>query len=300
MMNAKMTHVVLVLGMVFLDFGARATPAEWSFDYFGEEPPGLEMKRFNPHIPGLETGELERLIFTPDGKACYFIMKTGDVSQVYLRQEKDGLWSQPAPVHFPDEWTSIHAFSPDGKRLYFSAGRTVYVRTRTDDGWSGAQALPEPVNFDKSVIGIAVGTREDLYFCSWRKPGQGKCDLWVAQRVNGVFPKVESLSSLNTPTSECSVMLGPGDCCLVFYSWRPGGHGQADLYVSLPDETGGWAAPRNLGPRVNTKEGEVPMTFSPDGQYMFFYRAGKPYWIATRAVIPGISSNLTREKIRSD
>jgi hypothetical protein len=38
------------------------------------------------------------------------------------------------------------------------------------------------------------------------------------------------------------------------------------------------------------------MTFSPDGQYMFFYHAGKPHWIATRAVIPEIISNLSREE----
>lgn len=299
MANNALKHLVSTFSLILSCSSAQAA---FNFDYFGQEPPGHTKKPFTPRIPGLETGVLTSLIFTPDGKACYFTLKTEKTSQIYVRREQGGNWSQPLPVNFPDGGNWIHGFSPDGNRLYFSARkherfhrRSVYVRTRTADGWSTAQYLPAPININESVIGIAVSAQEDLYFCSWRKPGKGQCDLWWAKNTDGFFPTTTNLTHLNTKTSECSVMLAPQDRCLVFYSWRSGGQGKADLYVCLPTDNGQWSHPRNMGPRVNTPEGETPLAFSPDGRYMFFYHAGKPHWIETQAVIPEILSDTRIE-----
>ncbi len=307
-MKTRLFLLMLVFSYVPADPGLlglnECAFAEFDFDYFGEETPGLEAKRFNPRISGLEGWQLDWVQFTPDGKECYFIMKSNDVYKVYLRAKKDGVWSEPELVEFPDGAASIHGFSPDGNRLYFSAQPSdnfaqsgVYVRTRTADGWSRGERLPGPVNQDHAnrVIGMTVGAYEDLYFCTWRQPCLGQCDVWCAKNVDGAFPAAENLTVLNTPTSECMIISGPNDSFLVFYSWRPGGYGQADLYVSFPTADS-WTVPKNLGPRVNTGQGEVPMTLSPDGKYVFFYSAGNACWIETRAVVPDPNGTITNTR----
>lgn len=262
----------------------------FDFDYFGLERPGLEKKQFNPSLSGLEDREPLSIHFTPDGTECYLLLKKDDTREVFLAERKAGVWSGLQTVSFPDGITSIKGFSPNGHRLYFlvKRGRTadVHVRTRTADGWSAAERLPEPVNHEQGVIGLSVGTNEDLYFCSWRSPGQGACDVWHAKRrIDGGFSAPENLAVLNTPTSECSIVSGLNGRFVIFYSWRPGGLGQADLYVSFSkDDT--WTTPRNLGPRVNTAKGEVPQTLSPDEKYLFFYSEGALCWIETRAILP--------------
>ncbi|MFC1761235.1 hypothetical protein ACFL6U_04050 [Planctomycetota bacterium] len=113
MKNLRKTIVLILVCC-----GGHTALGTWSFDYFGEERPGMEMKRFNPQIPGLE-GELVSLIFTPDGNECYITMKTGEIGQVYLRRSKNGIWSTYQPVNFPDRAISIDGFSPDGQYLFF-------------------------------------------------------------------------------------------------------------------------------------------------------------------------------------
>ena len=300
----RLRFLIIQILTLSLCLSARGQVPFDDFDYFGVEPPGLEAKRFNPQISGLEGRQMLSIHFTPDGNECYFIMQSDDTRKVYLRTKNDGTWSEPRPVEFPDGGTSIHGFSPDGSRLYFSAQTSdnfeqsgVYVRTRTADGWSSAERLPEPVNQDHAnrVIGLTVGASEDLYFCTWRQPCLGQCDVWCAKYVDGTFPAAENLRILNTSTSECTVICGLKDSFLVFYSWRPGGFGQADLYVGFRDGDT-WTVPKNLGPHVNTNQGEVPQTMSPDGKYMFFYSSGNLHWIETRAVLPvpnGPIENLT-------
>ncbi len=279
----------IVLGLFVAGPLAHPAHGAFDFDYFGAEPPGLEKKRFNPHLAGLEDRELSSIHFTPDGNECYLALKKGDTEEVFLRKRIEGTWSELGPVKFPDGITSIMGFSPDGKRLYCLLRRKrtadVYVRTRTADGWSAAEQLSGPVNHEQGVIGLSVGAHEDLYFCSWRSPGQGACDVWRARRVDGSFSAPENLAVLNTPTSECTIVSGLNDRFVIFYSWRPGGFGQADLYVSFP-KGDTWTAPKNLGPRVNTAKGEVPQTLSPDEKYLFFYSEGALWWIETRAILP--------------
>jgi hypothetical protein len=279
----------IVLSILVVGSLSHIAYGAFDFDYFGLEPPGLEKRRFNPSLADLEERELVSIHFTPDGTECYLSLKKGGVQEVFLRRKVDGVWSGLEPVTFPEGVTSITGFSPDGNRLYFLVrrGRTadVYVRTRTADGWSAAERLPEPVNHEQGVIGLSVGAREDLYFCSWRSPGQGACDVWRAKCIDGVFSAPENLAALNTATSECSIVGGLNDRFVIFYSWRPGGFGQADLYVSFP-KGDTWTPPRNLGPRVNTAQGEVPQTLSPDEKYLFFYSEGALCWIETKAILP--------------
>lgn len=62
---------------------------------------------------------------------------------------------------------------------------------------------------------------------------------------------------------------------LVFASDMPGGFGGRDLWYTTYDKKGGWAAPKNMGPEVNTAGNELFPTFGKDGS-LYFATDGMP------------------------
>jgi len=62
---------------------------------------------------------------------------------------------------------------------------------------------------------------------------------------------------------------------LIFASDMPGGYGGRDLWYTSFSKKDGWAAPKNLGPEINTAGNELFPTFGKDGS-LFFATDGMP------------------------
>jgi hypothetical protein len=83
--------------------------------------------------------------------------------------------------------------------------------------------------------------------------------------------------------------VSPDEMLLVLTSYRPGGHGSGDLYVSHRSPDGAWSSPRNLGPAINTADLDYCPMATPDGRILFFSRrigdtwdtatGGTVYWV---------------------
>jgi uncharacterized protein (TIGR02246 family) len=77
---------------------------------------------------------------------------------------------------------------------------------------------------------------------------------------------------------------------LFFFSTRPGGSGQADIWVTTRDTTDDeWGTPMNLGPTVNSSNWEVHPCVSGDGLSLYFGSHNRPggsghydLWVTTR------------------
>jgi len=74
-------------------------------------------------------------------------------------------------------------------------------------------------------------------------PGSG--DQWTAPER---LP-----DTVNSGTTDQEPWISPDGRTLYFMSRRPGGHGEADIYVSYKQPNGGWTKAENLGPNVNSK-----------------------------------------------
>ncbi|MBC7447784.1 MAG: OmpA family protein, partial [Hymenobacteraceae bacterium] len=88
-------------------------------------------------------------------------------------------------------------------------------------------------------------------------------------------------ASINTAFSEYAPVVNDNGRMLLFSSRR----GRADqsvgsargplphenIYYTLRDEDGGWGAPKEVG-RLNTRQHEAPLGFSPDGRNLYLYR----------------------------
>lgn len=91
----------------------------------------------------------------------------------------------------------------------------------------------------------------------------------------------------NVPKHMGDPFLSPDEDYLIFQAERPGGHGQADFYISYAKIDGSWTHPKNLGPSINSDEFEFGPSLTPDGSYFLFSRRkgwktevpSKIYWV---------------------
>jgi len=117
-----------------------------------------------------------------------------------------------------------------------------------------------------------------LYMASNRPGGVGGLDIWVATREHRGDPwgaPVNVGAPVNSPQDDfCpSPTRGPR---FFFVSARPGGCGDADVYVTrlVGSE---WAEPANLGCQVNSAAGEAsPSLFRDHGGRVLYFSSARP------------------------
>ena len=203
--------------------------------------------------------------------------------------------------------SSAHDYDPsisaDELELYLVShrpggygGRYLWVATRASvsDPWAAPVNLGPTVNTayneccpDISADGLS------LFFWSNRPGGFGSRDLYVTARATTSDPwgpPVNLGPTVNTSAQEGGPTISADDLSLFFFSDRPGGYGNRDLYVTTRETTDDpFGPPVNLGPRVNSSSGEVVPSISADGLSLFFHSdrpggfGGKDIWVTTRA-----------------
>jgi Tol biopolymer transport system component len=76
--------------------------------------------------------------------------------------------------------------------------------------------------------------------------------------------------AINTGSSEAQLGVAPNGRSLYVTSTRPGGSGDADIWVSSRQPDGSWGSLVNLGPVVNSSALEASPTLSIDGHFLYF------------------------------
>jgi beta-lactamase regulating signal transducer with metallopeptidase domain len=145
----------------------------------------------------------------------------------------------------------------------------------------------------------------ELYFTSARSGGPGAPDIWVTTRATtdddwGVPVNLGAI--VNSPYRDVAPNISANGLELYFYSDRPGGEGNRDLYVTKrANISAPWGIPVNLGPTVNSSSWDSTPNISSDGLWLYFcsdrgggYGSGD-IWVTTRPTVSdpwGIPSNL--------
>ncbi len=286
--------------------------------YLGQKPPGQRPERFAPGILSAAPF-LERLAFSPDGKECFFTVGTADysASSLYITRYEKGAWTPqvPAPFAAGFERSGEPFFSPDGKRLHFTAQvkdsgsrMDIWMVDRTAQGWGTPIRLPSPINSNANEFCFSRVLDGTMYFLSNRS---GAPQVYRAREKPDQSLQVELIPApvLSIGTFEGDPCVAPDSRFLVFYSGRAGGFGAVDLYASFPDGRGEWTSPVNLGPDFNTEAEEFGATLSPDGKYLFFIRhsmqKGEIYWVSTSGIdkvrsAPAVTVNTSTTAVSVD
>jgi len=118
-------------------------------------------------------------------------------------------------------------------------------------------------------------------------PPEPPTDRAGADRIFGNPTNLGPL--VNSSVEEYDPSISADDLELYFNSYRPGGLGQADLWVTTrKTKADPWGSPVNLGPTVNSPAGDKAPSISADGLSLYFSSGrsggcgGQDLWVTTR------------------
>jgi hypothetical protein len=265
----------IVLAMVLCSFSAVAQQFP-DGPYFGQKQPGLTPELFTPGFSA----------FTPDQKEC-FLEKDG---AIYFMKVKEGHWTGPFIASFlgNDSKGQNPGITADGKILYYNIKGDLWISNRKGNDWSAAEKLPDQINSGNYECAVSFLKDGSVYYASGRPGTKGQCDIFFSSFKNGRYDEPANINVFNTPGSECMVCVSPNEDYIISTGFnRSDGLGSADMYISFLAKDSSWSIPQHLGPEFNTDQGEGPISFSPDGKYLFFGRSQATghavYWIDVKA-----------------
>ncbi|HXH20206.1 MAG TPA: OmpA family protein [Chitinophagales bacterium] len=219
------------------------------------------------------------------------------LSHIYLSEKNSNAWGKgvllPQPLNSSQYHTGNIAFSPDGKRVYFTQCSdngeaniqcTILRAARDGDRWMQPAPLTRlhAEGFSNTHPAVAGDDSADVvYFSSNRPGGFGGFDLWYTEvKPDGSASAPVNLgSAVNTIDDEVTPFFHKNK--LYFSSNGHIGLGGLDVFVSSGLKMG-WSKPQNLGYPLNSSaddfyftKGESPKTY---------------YFVSNRAGIIGLKS----------
>ncbi|WP_373492612.1 hypothetical protein [Aquiflexum sp.] len=235
----------------------------------------------------ISTRNFERdFALSPNGDELFYTIqhpRTG--FSIIIQSSKSGdEWTGPEVASFSDSYSDLEpAFSPDGKKLFFSSNRPKtdgaeitdmdiwYVEKETGT-WGNPINVGSPVNSDKNEFFPSIAKNGNLYFTASREGGVGREDIFLCRFENGRYLEPVALdTAINSPMDEFNAFVDPDEEFLIFSAWgRKVDRGRGDLYISFKDSTDNWLPAKNLGDKINSKSLDYCPFVSFDGKYLFF------------------------------
>ncbi len=154
----------------------------------------------------------------------------------------------------------------------------LFESPKYDGQWSYAlpiEAINSPYNEGSPYLSRDGQT---LYFSRCNCPQcYGDCDIfYVKRKEDSTWGQAKNLGhSVNGKAWDSQPTLSTNEDTLFFSSDRLGGFGLADIYFSVKNEMGNWGPPRNLGPKINTRENEVSPFYHPTQPVLYFSSNGQ-------------------------
>ncbi len=182
-------------------------------------------------------------------------------------------------VNTPDDEMDPH-LAVDGTTLLFSSNRPdglggfdLYetIRGIEHEGWDDAEPMTEVNSEANELSPTLTADMKSLLFVSDRPGGQGGLDVYSSELVwDQDFSFAANLGAeVNSPQNEFAAAINATGDGIVISSDRPGGVGEADLYLTVLDEEG-WIPPQNLGEEINSPGNELDPSIRSDHNWLFF------------------------------
>jgi len=187
------------------------------------------------------------------------------------------------------------SITADGKTLIFTSRRPdtkggkidintgnyyddIYISTwnESKNEWNPAQPAPGNINSEGHDASLSISPDGNSIFLYRNIEGvTGSGDIFVSSIKDGNWSTPKPLPRpINTSFFESSACLSSDGKLLYFVSERPGGYGNADIWVSKKKGKNEWEKPVNLGPVINTEYDELSVFIHPDGKTLFFTSKG--------------------------
>jgi hypothetical protein len=247
--------------------------------YLGQKPPGMTPELFAPGI--ISKGYDERgCFFTPDGKECFYQLRGAPHTVIVHTEEVNGMWTQPEIAFFSGKYFSEFSLSPYGNKIVYCSNQPendqgptseqwrTWIVERTKTGWS----KPRDLRIESAYP--TISTKGNIYFFLYRNGRTDVGQIYMSTYYEVQYSAPVDISNMgseiNTDAHEVDPFIAPDESYLIFASNRPGGYGDADLYICFRKDDVAWTKARNMGPSINTKACEICPSVTPDGKYFFF------------------------------
>ncbi len=197
--------------------------------YLGQKPPGMSPELFAPGV--ITTDGSEGCSGWGKGMEYFIFQRWIDRKpRLYIMNQNNGIWSPPEPLPFLDKYQAgDFTIASDGKTMVFAS------RISIDE----------------------IG------------PESEGANIWSVKKTEAGWTEPEHIGlEINTKYHESYPCLAANNN-LYFFSRRPGGYGDSDLYMSQFSR-GKFQAPVNLGSKLNTKYHEWDTYIAPDESYMIY------------------------------
>lgn len=252
-------------------------------------------------------------VISADGNTLYFcrrnhpqnlgIQKRDDIW--ISHKNPDSTWTKAENAGYPlnnEFGNAVCSITPDGNTLllggdYFvndSLVQGVFISHLSDKGWSVPQIL-KIQNFyfyGKFTSFYLSNDGRTLLMSLKRDDSIGGLDLYVSfSTFYDFWTKPLNMGSIiNTEQDDITPYLAPDGKTLYFSSKGHKGYGDFDIFMSkrLDSTWTNWSEPVNLGPNINTKEGEASYFMSSDGKEAFFASTYNTYggWDIFKVLLP--------------
>ena len=255
--------------------------------YLGQPKPNDTPRIFAPGMLVDSGIVLGRLVFTPDGKACYYTNGFSWYNAVGAHTRyfvfSNGKWtgSRELLKNFRNP-----TLSPDGDAMYFSLhGGEVWRSEKTAGGWS------QPVLYIKKNYGLYdfMPTRSGRFYVGSNGNGGNikdfsTYDFCILTAASG-DTTIQSLGlPLNTPAFDGDFFIAPDESYIII-SAKETPSFECELYISYHKPDGSWTNPKSLGPLINDGVAHrFGQYVSPDQKYLFYSRGTSEkdcafYWV---------------------
>jgi Tol biopolymer transport system component len=260
--------------------------------------------------------------FSPDGLSLYFVStRPGGLgmTDIWISQRRcaDCPWEPPVNLAMVNSAVADGgpSLSADGHLLFFHSdrpgghgGSDIWLSRRVnpndDFGWEPPVNVGEAVNTPASEFtpdyvqtgdfyvenaGSAPANVAALYF--GRGPDVSNQDMYAAPltRDGQTAGPAVLVSELNSNTNDASPTVRTDGKEILFWSLRPGGFGNGDIWVSTrPTAHDPWSTPENVGLLVNTSSTDARPNLSRSGRTLLFDsnrpggQGNQDVWMSTR------------------
>ena len=237
--------------------------------YYGQEPPGKELKRF---APGIVSAGHSSISVSPNGQEIYW----ASGPNIMMARIKDGKWTKPEIVSFSgkataDMYDDVPFVTPDNKRLFFTSLRPIGSGTRNKEniwyveregeGWGEPKPVSPEVNALSLHWQVSVSNSGTLYFAgSSESEGRG---IYYSLLVNGDYTKPVKMEEIINKDGPHGPFISPDETYITFSRVVSG---RSIPYISFKLKDGQWMEPVNLEKYIGMSN---CMIVSPDKIYLF-------------------------------
>ena len=229
------------------------------------------------------------MAIAPDGSEMFYTIQANQNALstiIHLKKLPNKKWSEPEVASFSGMYSDLEpAFSPDGKKLYFSSNRPtagddpkdfdIWYVEKASGIWANAKNLGPPVNTKANEFYPSLTHNGNIYFTAEYDNGVGKEDIYVSRWVGGNFILPIPLdTAVNSSVWEFNAFVTTDDRYIIFTSYgRAGAQGGGDLFISTKSADGKWTKAKNLSSINSDKLDYCP--FVTGDQKIFFFTSGR-------------------------